>query len=136
MLESFEIVNFKSILDLKIDLKYGETTAPRHYQDSESWAFLETRNGKKGRFVSTLAIYGANASGKSNIINAFLIFQRLLTKGVIGCFAPNKLNPKYDYGRFVGEVSLDESRYRYDIKYDDKHIIQETVSLLGAGKNA
>lgn len=134
MLEMFEIINFRSILDLKVDFRYGESTAPRHYQESESWAFLETRSAKKRRFVPVLAIYGANASGKSNIVNAFLTFLRLLTNGVANCYAPNKLNRKYDYAQFVCTVVIEDEKYRYDIKYDAAHILQETVVLLGDGK--
>jgi len=70
MIETFEIRNFRSILDLKIDFRYGEKAAPRHFEQSETWPFLPTRKGKNGRFVPVMAIYGANASGKSNVRSA------------------------------------------------------------------
>lgn len=130
MIEKFEIRNFRSILDLCVDFRYGEKSAPRHFEQSESWAFLPTRKGKNGRFVPVLAIYGANASGKSNIINAFLIFLRILTQGVGGCYQPNKLNEKYDAASFVAEVALDGGRYRYEILYNAKHIRKESLACL------
>ena len=46
MIEKFEIRNFKSILDVEIDFKYGEGAAPRHYLDHDTWAFLKVGNDK------------------------------------------------------------------------------------------
>lgn len=131
MLETFEIRNFRSILDLKVDFRYGESAAPRHYQESETWPFLQTRNGKIGRFVPVLAIYGANASGKSNIINAFLNFNRILVKGLSGCYHPNKLNGRYDNAAYAAVAQVGEKRYRYEIKYDEKCLRGERLILLG-----
>ena len=78
MIETFQIRNFRSILDLTVDFRYGEGSAPRHYLEHDSWAFLQAGNDKKSRFVPVLAIYGANAAGKSNIVNAFLNFHQVL----------------------------------------------------------
>lgn len=135
MLETFEIRNFRSILDLKVDFRYGENAAPRHYQESETWPFLQTRSGKNGRFVPVLAIYGANASGKSNVINAFLNFNRLLVQGVVGCYQPNKLNGRYGDAGYAAVVQIGESRYRYEVKYDEKCLLGERLILLGATPN-
>lgn len=130
MIEKFEIRNFRSILDLCVDFRYGERAAPRHFEQSESWAFLPTQRGKNGRFVPVLAIYGANASGKSNIINAFLTFVQVLRHGIVGCYVPNKLNVKYDATLFSVVVALDGGRYKYEIQYDDRHICQERLCRL------
>ena len=130
MIEKVEIRNFRSILDLLVDFRYGEKAAPRHYEASESWSFLQTQRGKNGRFVPVMAIYGANASGKSNIVNAFLTFVRVLTQGVVGCYIPNKLNGKYDYAAFTVDVALAEGRYRYEIQYDGSRIRSETLKVL------
>lgn len=130
MIEIFEIKNFRSILDVKVDFRYGEKAAPRHFEESDTWAFLPTPSGKKGRFVPVMAIYGANASGKSNIIFAFLTFIRLLQNGVSGCFMPNKLNPKYLTSSFEIVVATDNERYRYVIEYSGEGILRERVSRL------
>lgn len=135
MIEQFKICNFRSILDLCVDFRYGERSAPRHFEASETWSFLSTRKGKKGRFVPVMAIYGANASGKSNVINAFLTFSRVLAQGVVGCYAPNKLNEKFDYASFSVDVALEEGRYQYEIRYDGKHIRKEMLSRLPEGPN-
>lgn len=130
MIEKFKVRNFRSILDLCVDFRYGEKAAPRHFETSDTWAFLPTRRGKNGRFVPVMAIYGANASGKSNVINAFMTFSRLLTQGIAGCFAPNKLNEKYASSSFVADVALEGGRYRYEIEYDGKHILNEMLCCL------
>lgn len=130
MIEKFKIRNFRSILDLCVDFRYGEKAAPRHFEKSDTWAFLPTRRGKNGRFVPVMAIYGANASGKSNVINAFLTFSRILTQGIAGCFVPNKLNGKYASASFTAEVALEGGRYRYEIEYDGKHILREELCRL------
>lgn len=130
MIEKFEIHNFRSILDLCVDFRYGERAAPRHFEQSESWAFLPTTRGKNGRFVPVMAIYGANASGKSNIINAFLTFVHVLRQGIVGCYVPNKLNAKYEFTSFSAVVALDGGRYKYEIQYDGRQIRQERLCRL------
>lgn len=134
MIETFQIRNFRSILDLTVDFRYGEGSAPRHYLEQESWAFLQAGNDKKSRFVPVLAIYGANASGKSNIVNAFLNFQQVLLHGIGGRYFSNKLNRKYDYALFASVVLLEGRRFRYEIAYDGEKIRAERlVELDGDG---
>ena len=130
MIETFEIRNFKSILDVTVDFRYGEGSAPRHYLERDTWAFLQEGNGKNARFVPVLAIYGANASGKSNIVNAFLNFQQILLHGIGGRYLGNKLNAKYDYASFAATVFLEGRRFRYEIAYDGERIRQEQLCEL------
>lgn len=136
MIETFEIRNFRSILDLTVDFRYGEGSAPRHYLECDTWAFLQNGNDKKGRFVPVLAIYGANASGKSNIVNAFLNFQQVLLHGIGGRYFGNKLNVKYDYSSFTAVVSFNERRFRYKIVYDGEKIRFEELAELFQVKEA
>ncbi len=130
MIETFEIRNFKSILDVTVDFRYGEGSAPRHYLERDTWAFLQEGNGKNDRFVPVLAIYGANASGKSNIVNAFLNFQQLLLHGIGGRYLGNKLNAKYDYASFAATIFLEGRRFCYEIAYDGERIRQEQLCEL------
>ena len=130
MIETFQIRNFRSILDLTVDFRYGEGSAPRHYLEHDSWAFLQAGNDKKSRFVPVLAIYGANASGKSNIVNAFLNFQQVLLHGIGGRYFRNKLNGKYDYALFASVVLLEGRRFRYEIAYDGERIRAERLVEL------
>ena len=135
MIETFDIRNFRSILDLTVDFRYGEGAAPRHYLEHDTWAFLQEGNAKNDRFVPVLAIYGANASGKSNIVNAFLNFQRLLAHGIGGCYFGNKLNTKYDYASFGVVVLAAGRHFRYEISYDGERIRSEKLYEVVQGKS-
>jgi hypothetical protein len=130
MIETFKIRNFKSILDAEIDFRYGEGAAPRHYQDWEDWPFLQTETGTGNRFVPVLAMYGANASGKTNLVNAVLQFQKLLSSGIGGRYFGNKLCPKYDYASFETVVAAKGKRFRYLVAYDGETMREERLEAL------
>ena len=66
MLSAFKIKNFKSILDLNLDFKFDEGKAPNGYKELDTVVFLEPK--RNNRYIPCLSIYGANASGKTNII--------------------------------------------------------------------
>lgn len=132
MIETFKIRNYRSIVDAVIDFRYGEGAAPRHFRDGETWPFLQTKAGKRDRFVPVLAMYGANASGKTNLVNAVLQFQELLSSGVGGRFVANKLCPKYDYASFEAIVSTEGRRFRYTVVYDEEKMREERLASLGA----
>src|SRR5574344_1958015 len=83
MFVSMKIKNYRSIVETTVSMTYEEGKAPNGYKKLQRWAFLE----KDGlRLVPCLAIYGANAGGKSNIIKAFLAFDRLLKFGIANVF--------------------------------------------------
>ncbi len=82
MLSKIEITNFKSIESLTLDMSFAEGKAPNRHKESDIISFLEPTSKPKDRIVSIMNIYGANASGKSNIIHSLFCFQKVLTKGV------------------------------------------------------
>lgn len=130
MIETFKIRNFRSILDAGIDFRYGEGAAPRHYQDREDWPFLQTESGTGNRFVPVLAMYGANASGKTNLVDAVLQFQKLLSSGIGGRYFGNKLCSKYDYASFEAVVATKGKRFRYLVAYDGETMREERLEAL------
>lgn len=75
MIIEFKIKNYRSFRD--------ETSfsmeASGSKGKSDNIAEVETKNGKKFRLLKTAVIYGANASGKSNLIRAFWAFRQLIT---------------------------------------------------------
>ena len=81
MLLAFSVQNFKSIRDLQtLSL---EARSDEHL----AWSHVVT-NGKL-RVVKSAVLYGANASGKSNVIEAlvwFLIFPRKRVEGLLLLF--------------------------------------------------
>ena len=127
MLSSFHIQNFRSILDLKLDFAYGEGKAPNGYQDQEIMPFIEA--AKNVRLVPCMAFFGANASGKTNILKAFIALKLLLREGGLlsDLYEPNLLNPKFSDTTFaVGFVMIGE-RYEYRITYSATEIREEAL---------
>jgi len=119
MLLSFAIKNYTSILDLDVDFRFSEGKAPNGYKDSDHLIFLES--GKQ-RAVPCLSFFGANASGKSNILKALSVFQRIAATNITKCYRPNKLNEKYDYTQFTLKFVANNKVYEYSIEYDAKEI--------------
>lgn len=131
MLSYLKIRNFKSILDLKLDMSYAERKAPNNHQDSDSLPFLEV--DKKNRFVPVLAIYGANGAGKTTTLEAFGCLQALLAGNRIlrnrKPFNPNKINPKFSDTRFEISVYINNLNYIYTITYNKTEIVSESFSI-------
>ena len=125
MLSYVKIRNFKSILDVTVDFSYAEGKAPNNYEQLNTIPFLEV--DKKNRFVPCMAFYGANASGKSNIITALFVLNQILKKGIIGNYFPNKLNQKYDYSSFEIEFFKDKAKYNFYIEYNAFFIKKEKL---------
>lgn len=126
MLSYVKIRNFKSILDVTVDFSYAEGKAPNNYEQLNTIPFLEA--DKKNRFVPCMAFYGANTSGKSNVITALFVLNQILKKGIIGNYFPNKLNQKYDYSSFEIEFYKDNTKYTYYIEYNLNSILKEKLS--------
>jgi AAA15 family ATPase/GTPase len=127
MLSSFYIRNFRSILELRLDFSYGEGKAPNRYHAQEILPFLETAN--KQRLVPCVAFFGANASGKSNILKAFAALDRLVLKGgkLADLFEPNLLNPKFSESVFEMSFYHGDDHFIYRIAFSSTAISEETV---------
>lgn len=137
MLRTFTIQNYRSILETKVSLDYAEGKAPPHGETVETLPFLKDGDGTDNRVVPILAVYGANASGKSNLVSAFKAFQTLLCNGVEGVYQPNKLNRRFDTGRFCAEAALpDGTRCLYEIAYNEREIVSETLVRRGVDGGA
>jgi hypothetical protein len=132
MLSSFFIQNFRSILELKLDFTYGEGKAPNGYQGQEIMPFLETAT--KQRLVPCMAFFGANASGKTNILKAFGMLKLLLRGGgpLANYYEPNLLNPKFSHTTFVVEFFMGGERFEYRVGFNAMEILEE--ALLKNGK--
>lgn len=131
MLSSLFIRNFRSILELKLDFAYGEGKAPNGYQGQEVMPFIEAAN--KTRLVPCMAFYGANASGKTNLLKAFDVLQRLVCKGgsLAKYYEPNLLNRKFTHTTFAVEFIMDDSLFEYRIQYNADEILEEYLAKDG-----
>lgn len=128
MLSYFTIHNFKSILAMKIDFSYAEKKAPNGYQEMETIPFLQDKG--KQRFVPCLALFGANASGKSNIIQAFSTFKDIITEGLKPqSFNPNKLHSEFTSTSFTLEFYIEGIAYVYFLEYDQRKILSEILTV-------
>ena len=125
MLSSFIIKNFKSILDLTVDFSYAEGKAPNRYKELDTIPFLNAT--AKDKVIPCLSIYGANASGKTNIIKALFNLKEVVKDGIKGKFYPNRLNRKFAYTFFKINFYIDKVLYSYTLQYDEKEIINEAL---------
>jgi len=128
MLSSFFVQNFRSILELKLDFAYGEGKAPNGYQDQEVMPFIEA--GNKMRLVPCMAFYGANAAGKTNVLKAFGVIERLVRKGgtLAKCYEANVINPKFTSTTFAVEFIMAGELFEYRIQYNAEEILEEFLS--------
>lgn len=124
MLHYFRIRNYKSILETEVNMSYGENKAPNNYKTFNYFPFFE--NNKKERLIPFLALYGANASGKSNIISAFSTFQELIKSEINSTlFIPNRICDKCDTTEFTIKYNYLDKDYEYTIEYNSQSIIKE-----------
>lgn len=83
------------------------------------------------KILKSAAIYGANASGKSNILKAFLFFRNFLLLQTSRLqnvkLAPYKLDPEYETKPSLFEVTIliENTKYRYGFALSEKMILSE-----------
>ena len=89
--------------------------------------------------VKTTAIYGSNASGKSNVLKALLALKTLIVDSgdwkdgdAINCYEPYLLSKysKEKPTKFSIEFYLSKVRYQYDIEFDQLEIFHEKLSAF------
>ena len=122
MLIGFKVKNFRSFNELQhFSMVAGKT---RNFPDH----LIEKKNLKLLKFSS---LYGANASGKSNLVLAIDLGKKLLMNNIDGIFSNqyfrmnknNKDMPSY----FEYEIEKDNKLYSYgfEININKKEIISE-----------
>jgi len=79
MIIDFKIKNYRSIKDETL----FSLEASGAKGKSDNVAEIVVKNGKKFRLLKTAVIYGANASGKSNVIRAFWAFRQLIDRSFL-----------------------------------------------------
>lgn len=131
MLTSLFVRNFRSLLELRLDFSYGEGKAPNRHQINDILPFIEAPN--KQRAVPCMAFFGANASGKTNLLKAFETLKRLVLEGgkLADLFEPNLLNAKFRETTFELAFILDKDHFAYRIIYSATVISEETLLKNG-----
>ncbi|TPG62864.1 AAA family ATPase [Hymenobacter nivis] len=134
MLIRLSVENFRSIKDrVELSLIPGKT------QRLENHVFKGT--GKNGLDVLKGAIiYGANASGKSNLVKAVLLARNLVKKGTRAnqsiSVTPFKLNTVSNNSptRIEFEFRSKGMQLAYGFSITSLHVVEEWLFLIGKGK--
>jgi hypothetical protein len=113
-------------LDLKLNFTYGEGKAPNGHRNSENMAFIEKGTN---RLVPCMAFFGANASGKTNLLKALEALKNLVCYGpkLSEFFEPNLLNKKFSETAFALEFFIGSDCFHYSIQYNSKEILSESL---------
>lgn len=94
----------------------------------------------KTRILKSAVIYGANASGKSNIIKAIRFCCRMIlsshdhNEGVVFNFEPFKFKPNDEPSYFFIRFMLNEVEYEYSFSFKKTEIIKESLHYYPNGK--
>ena len=127
MLLSFEIQNFRSILKTTINFESNEKRHPAGYQLSEYIDFLDSKLKEPKYIVPMMAIFGGNASGKTNLLRAFFVFKECCLKGIKNLYDPNLLNPIYNSTAFKIRIVDNKNIYTYLLEYNQSQILKEIL---------
>lgn len=136
MLLQFSVTNHRSIKDTAI-------ISMKAAADKTMKEILISPDGKK-ELVPVMAIYGANAAGKSNVIHALLLMREM----VCGSFAKPLKGAELPYEPFAfvdGETAptvfeiiyyYDGIKYAYGFSFDKDSIISEYLYHWPNGREA
>jgi len=137
MLAQFNVANYRSIRD-KVTLSLIAGADKEHASD------LISANGKK-LLVPVAAIYGANSSGKSNILMAVRAMQDMITGDSAQLLKEKKL--PFDPFAFTADTQsipteyeiiyyFNGVKYAYGFSHDSKHILTEALYHWPNGREA
>ena len=123
MLLSFTIENYRSFAhEATLDMQSPKFQTLRPHED-ESWNDLVLKRA---------AIFGANASGKTNIIKPLEILRNAIASSirnedlVKSLYNPHKLY-KDDPTTFITEYEYEDVRYRWTLVLDKTGIVEESL---------
>lgn len=122
----------KNVLSFK-DEVILDMTAINAYKEHES-NLIDI--GLKEKFVKVAAIYGANASGKSNLNLAMFYFQRIVIeslnnveklqdKAIYKYYAPFSFDEEQENSEFQIIDIIGEFEYTYGFEYNNENIVAE-----------
>lgn len=122
----------KNVLSFKEETTL-DLTAINAYKEHECNLI---QNGTKEKFLRVAAIYGANASGKSNLCAAMMCFQRIVAKSLDNAdedaetaishyFVPFYFEDNEENSEFQIVQIIDDFEYCYGFEYNAECIVQE-----------
>ena len=142
MLLEFSVSNFRSIKDEQTLSMLAESSQAK----PDNMASVELSAGGCLSVLKSAVIYGANASGKTNIIKAFFacisFIQRSATNIVgdaITCYDPflfEQTTASSPIGFKLQFIGTDKIKYSYQFSYNRYEIISEILDYYPKGQKA
>ena len=138
MLIEFSVANFRSIKEeacLSMVAGTGKEHSGTHLF-SPQWA----ARGRPTSLVRSAAIYGANAAGKSNLLNALSTMKFIVIKSNQGLetipTVPFKFDPEFENQGTTFEVKclVDGVKYQYGFKVSNDEVIDEWLFAWPRGR--
>lgn len=129
IIQEFSFGNFRSFKEIQtLNLASAKIKSKHKYIDDNN-IFI---NKKNTSFLKSKAIYGANSSGKSNIIKAFVTFIQIIRQSV----KDDNILKLVESFKFSTETEQEPSffqlifwhkdiKYRYGIELDEKKVFSE-----------
>ncbi len=141
MLISFSVSNFRSIkgkqtVDFSANEKYHGKAQP-HLKNN----IFATKNKQVPNLLKSIALYGSNASGKSNLVKSWYCFGTMILSAkrkrgdIIEKFDPFILDKKYQKPTIfeIDFIALNSTRYLYEFAFDSSQIHYEKLSFYKDG---
>lgn len=144
MIIEFAVTNFRSIKDRQV-MNFRTDGQIGNKQLSDHIALPKDRSHGSS-LLKTMAIYGANASGKSNFIKALYALEFMVLNSdsfkldkPIPTYEPFKLDKTSLKTPTIFEIEFiakDKKRYRYEIHFDKNAILKEKLDVYELEKKA
>ncbi len=130
-IQEFSFGNFKSFKDIQtLNLSAAKIKSKKEYIDRNN--VIEGNNKEDVSFLKSKAIYGANASGKSNIVKAFVCFIRIVRTSVkdekvLNYTEPFRLSTETENEPSFFQIIFwyKNTKYRYGFEADNENITSE-----------
>ncbi len=131
IIQEFSFGNFRSFKDIQT-LNLASAKIKSKYETIDENNLITDSKYKDVSFLKSKAIYGANASGKSNIVKAFVAFIRIIKQSVkdeeiLNIIEAFRLSTETENEPSFFQLIfwVDNIRYRYGFELDEKKIFAE-----------
>jgi AAA15 family ATPase/GTPase len=144
MIIEFAVTNFRSIKDRQVmDFRTDGQIGNKLMSDQIG---LPEDRSHGGSLVKTMAIYGANASGKSNFIKALYALEFMVLNSdsfkldkAVPTYEPFKLDKTSLNAPTIFEIEFiakDKKRYHYEVHFDKNTILKEKLEVYELAKKS
>jgi uncharacterized protein len=144
MIIKFAITNFRSIEDRQVmDFRTNGQIGSKQLSDQIA---LPKDRSYGNSLVKTMAIYGANASGKSNFLKALRALEFMVINSdsfkldkPIPTYEPFKLDKSSQIVPTIFEIEFiakDKKRYYYEVHFDKNTILKEKLAVYELDKKS